>query len=67
MKRWYSTQEVAAELGVSAETVRKFIHERRLAARVILGGKRPMFRVSADALADFRRRWVRDSVRDDWE
>ena len=67
MTRWYSTQEIAARLGVTSETVRTLIRERRLAARVILGGSRRTFRISSEALADFQRSYVRDSIRDDWE
>ena len=67
MTRWYSTQEVAAILGVTSETVRRLIRARRLAAVVILGGERPTFRISEQALEEFRRKFTRDSLRDERE
>jgi excisionase family DNA binding protein len=67
MARWYTTQEAAASLGLTSETVRRHIRERRLAAIVFTSGERPVFRISEEALAAFRRTYTRDSIKDDWE
>jgi excisionase family DNA binding protein len=67
MTRWYSTEEIGVILGVTSETVRRLIRARRLAATVFLGGERPTFRISQEALDEYRRRFTRDSLRDDWE
>jgi excisionase family DNA binding protein len=67
MTRWYSTQEVAELLGVSSETVRRFIAKKLLGATVISAGERPTYRISEAALADFRRRHVHDSLADEQE
>ncbi len=67
MARWYTTQEVAAILGMSGETVRRHIRERRLAAIVFTSGERPVFRISEEALSAFRKTYTRDSIKDDWE
>lgn len=65
--RWYTTKEVADLLGITSESVRRLIYDRRLAATVITGGSRPTFRISAEALAAFRRTYVRDTMHEDWE
>jgi excisionase family DNA binding protein len=67
MTRWYTTQQVAAILGVTGETVRRHIRERRLAAVVFTSGERATFRISDEAIAAFRKAYTRDSMRDDWE
>ncbi len=67
IQRWYTTAEVGAELGVTDTTVRQLIRARRLEARVLLGGSRPVFRISEEALERYRKRYVRNTLRDDWE
>jgi excisionase family DNA binding protein len=64
---WHTTDEVARALGVSSQTVRRWIAERLLRAEVIHAGGRNTYRVRAGDLADFRRRHVADSWDDDWE
>ena len=65
--RWLRTTDVAEELGVTDETVRRLIHARLLRATVIAAGTRRIFRIRASDLAAFRRAHTRDSIADDWE
>lgn len=65
--RWMHTTEIADELGVSPETVRRLIRARRLRATVLLVGGRPTFRVRRSDFERFRRTFTRDSTVDDWE
>lgn len=65
--RWMHTSEVAEELGVSVDTVRRLIGARRLRARVLLISGRPTFRVRRSDFEAFFSAHVRDSIRDDWE
>jgi len=65
--RWLHTTEVAAELGVSPETVRRLIRIRVLRASVLLVNGRRTFRVLRSELERFKAAHVRDSVTDDWE
>lgn len=66
-REWLTTDEVARTLGVSGQTVRRWIAERRLRAQVIHSGARNTYRVRTAELVDFRRRNVADSWDDDWE
>lgn len=65
--RWLHTTEVAEELGVSPETVRRFVRMRVLRATVLLVGGRRTFRIDRADLERFKAAHVRDSVTDDWE
>jgi excisionase family DNA binding protein len=64
---WLRTTDVAEELGITDETVRRLIHARLLRATVIVTGERRIFRVRRSDLEAFRRAHTRDSVSDDWE
>lgn len=66
---WLTTTEAAGILGVSDDTVRRYIHHRRLRATVILapGSGRPTFRIRRAEFVAFQMRHTRDSVADDWE
>jgi excisionase family DNA binding protein len=66
-ERWMHTTEVADELGVSPETVRRLIRSRRLRATVLVVGGRPTFRILYSDFERFRRTFTRDSTEDDWE
>lgn len=65
--RWLHTTEVADELGVSPETVRRFIRMRVLRASVLFINGRRTFRVLRSELDRFKVAHVMDSVTDDWE
>jgi excisionase family DNA binding protein len=67
MKPWYSTEEVAAELGVSSETVRRYIRANLLGATLISAGRRPTYRISDAALTEFRKKHVLDKRADGQE
>ena len=65
---WLTTVEVAAELGLSPDTVRRLIHERRLRASAIdVGRGRVTLRVRRSDLDAFRQAYVKDTQNDDWE
>lgn len=66
-KPWLTTSEVAEELGVSPDTVRRLIRDRRLRASAIRAGRRITLRVRRTDLDAFRVAYVKDTVRDDWE
>jgi excisionase family DNA binding protein len=65
--RWMHTTEIAAELGVSPETVRRLIRSRKLRATVLVVGGRPTFRILHSDYERFRRTFAKDSTIDDWE
>jgi excisionase family DNA binding protein len=65
--RWMHTTEVADELGVSPETIRRLIRARRLRATVLVVGGRRTFRILYSDFERFRRTFTRDSIVDDWE
>jgi excisionase family DNA binding protein len=58
---------VAEELGVSDDTVRRWIADQALRASAIVVGRRVTLRVSRADLEAFRARHVRDTTTDDWE
>jgi excisionase family DNA binding protein len=64
---WMHTTEVADELGLSAESVRRLIRERRLRASAIVVGGRATYRIRRTDFERFRRIYVRDTTQDDWE
>ena len=64
---WMTTTEVAQKLGVSAETVRRHIHERRLRALALVLGERSTFRIRRSDFEAFRASYARDTIEDDWE
>ncbi len=65
---WMSTTEVAEELGVTPETVRRWIRDRRLRATVLIQSERATtFRVRRSDFNAFRDAYVRDTLTDDWE
>jgi excisionase family DNA binding protein len=64
---WMHTTEVADELGLSGETVRRLIRERRLRASAIGVGDRTTYRIRRSDLEHFRQAYVRDTTVDDWE
>jgi excisionase family DNA binding protein len=67
-KPWLTTSEVADELGVSADTVRRLIKDRRLRASAIAVGRaRVTLRVRRGDLEAFRHAYVKDTATDDWE
>ena len=67
MNRWLTTDEVGRRLGVTSQTVRRLIHERKLRARVLTSQSRPIYRVSERALGEFQARYHLDTFEDDWE
>jgi excisionase family DNA binding protein len=67
-KPWLTTSEVADELGLSPDTVRRFIRDRRLRASAIdVGRGRVTLRVRRTDLDAFRHAYVKDTATDDWE
>jgi excisionase family DNA binding protein len=50
--RYLTVAEVAAILGVSVETVRGLIHDKRLKAINVGRGQRAVYRIPADAVID---------------
>ena len=66
-KPWLTTAEVADDLGLSTDTVRRLIRERRLRATAITAGRRITLRVRRTDLEAFRLAYVKDTVNDDWE
>ena len=59
--------EIAELVGMSSETVRRYIRERRLRASVLTTGQRVTYRIRLADYEAFRDEFVRDSFRDDWE
>lgn len=66
-KLWLTTAEVADDLGLSPDTVRRLIRERRLRATAITVGRRVTLRIRRSDLDAFRAVYVKDTVSDDWE
>jgi excisionase family DNA binding protein len=66
-KPWLTRSEVAGELGLSADTVRRLIKERRLRAIAITVGRRVTLRVRRTDLDAFLHVYVKDTSTDDWE
>jgi excisionase family DNA binding protein len=66
-QHWLTPRDIAAEFGVSTDTVLRLIHERHLRAQVLKVQGRRTFRVRAADWAAFRARHVFDAQRDDWE
>lgn len=64
---WMRTTDVAAELGVTSESVRRFIREQRLRATAIVSGGRTTFRIRRRDFEVFRQVYVKDTTKDDWE
>jgi len=65
--QWITTGDAARHLGVSTETIRRYIKEGRLRAHVITGGGRVRIRIRRADLAMFHQRYVRNSITDEWE
>lgn len=63
-KQKFTVRQVAAKWAVSPETVRGWIHSGKLRAVSTsgIGAKRPTYRISADALAEFERRQLTPTV-----
>jgi excisionase family DNA binding protein len=64
---WLTPGEIADELGVTPETVRRWIRERRLGATARQIGDRVTYRVTRSSYEAFLRSHVRDTLRDEWE
>jgi excisionase family DNA binding protein len=66
---WLTTSDVADDLGVSGETVRRYIRTGRLRASAFVGASsgRTTYRIARAAFTDFRTAYVKDTGRDDWE
>jgi excisionase family DNA binding protein len=64
---WVTTGAAAEALGVTAETVRRYIRTGRLRAQVIGGGERPTFRIRRTDLEAFLSTYARDTAVDEWE
>ena len=56
--RWLTTTEAAALMGVSRQTVSRWIREGRLPAKRMRVGQRSIYRVSEHDLAEFARRYI---------
>lgn len=67
MRVWLTPAEIAQELGVTGETVRRWIRERRLAASARVVNERISYRVSRSSYEEFCRDHIRDTMTDDWE
>ena len=61
-EEWLSSSDVAARVGVSRQTVARWIREHKLRARRIEVGGRAIYRIRQVDLAAF----VTKYVRDDW-
>lgn len=59
---WYTTAVCAARVGVTRQTIDRWIREQKLPARRIAVGGRAIYRIRPVDLAAFIRRYVRD----DW-
>ncbi len=55
-----TTEEVAQIVGVTRQTVSRWIREGRLQARAIQSGPRVIYRIRYSAFLAFVRRYVRD-------
>ena len=66
---WLTTTDIAEELGVSPETVRRRIRSGLLRARAMTSKDtgRITFRISRPDFEDYQRTWVKDTATDDWE
>lgn len=53
MPSWLSTADVARELGMSPQWVRRQVAERRLGARVFVTGRRRTIRIERSSLEAF--------------
>lgn len=63
-----TTEQAAAQVGMSPEWVRKQIRAQRLRATVLrIGAGRPTYRIAVEDWRVFRRRYVKDTRVDDWE
>ncbi len=61
MERWMTTAEVAEWIGVTRQTVARWIRDGRLKARRIeLSGGRSIYRVRRADLIRFAREYIRD-------
>lgn len=61
-QEWMSTEEVAREIGMTPQWVRRQINDGRLSARVFEVGERRTFRVSREQLETFLLRFSFDSA-----
>jgi excisionase family DNA binding protein len=64
---WLTTNDAAEALGVTAETIRRYIRDRRLRASAIVQGERVVLRIRVSDFEAFRAARVRDTSVDDWE
>lgn len=60
-EEWLSTEEVADEIGVTPQSVRRYIGSGKLHARVLLTGARPTYRIRRHDLDAFLTRFTRDA------
>jgi excisionase family DNA binding protein len=56
-----TTEEVAQLLGVTRQTVSRWIREGRLGARAIQSGSRVIYRIRYSSFVAFVKRYVRDT------
>lgn len=61
-QEWMSTEDVAREIGMTPQWVRRQINDGRLSARVFEVGERRTFRVSREQLEAFLERFSFDSA-----
>lgn len=64
---WLTTTDIANDLGVSAETVRRMIRAKKIAAIALVGSRRTTYRISRRSFEAYRGRFVKDTSVDDWE
>lgn len=59
-QRWLTTTQAAELIGVTRQTIARWIREGRLHARRIQVGERAIYRIEPTELAAFARRYIED-------
>lgn len=66
-REWYSTNQVAQTVGMTAQWVRRQIDAGRLNARYFDGAGRRTYRIHRSDLREFQRRYGHDSIDDGYD
>lgn len=64
--RYLTVAQLSERWGYSPTWIRARIHAQELTAEVWTVGRRPSFRITFEAAAEFERRFRRRSDRDEW-